>query len=147
LENRQTPNEITVLDAQGGGMGRNLVRMLKERLPGVRIIAAGTNALATAAMLKAGADIGATGENAIKFNCANAKIIIAPIGMIIANSMYGEITQEMAGALSNSPAKKILVPVKQSHVHIVGLIDRPLMQNMEEAVGAAQAYIEGTGEI
>jgi hypothetical protein len=147
LENRHMPNEITVLDAQGGGMGRNLVRMLKEKMPEVRVIAAGTNALATAAMLKAGADIGATGENAIKYNCANAKIIIAPIGMMIANSMYGEITQAMASALSNSPAKKILVPIRQSHVHIVGLLDRPLMQNMEEAIAAAKAYIEGTGEI
>lgn len=147
MENQHMPNEITVLDAQGGGMGRNLVRMLKERLPQVRIIAAGTNALATAAMLKAGADIGATGENAIIYNCANARIIIAPIGMMIANSMYGEITQGMASALSNSPAKKILVPVRQSHVHIVGLSERPLVQNMEEAVEAARSYIEGTGEI
>ena len=138
--------QITVIDAQGGGMGKNLVKLLKDRMPGIRIIAAGTNALATAAMLKAGADIGATGENAVIYNCENADIIIAPIGLMIPNAMYGEISEAMSLAFGKSRAKKILIPVRQEHVYIAGVTERTMVQNMEEAAAQARLYIEEAGE-
>ena len=88
--------EILVIDGQGGGMGKALIERMRLRLPDVRIVAAGTNAMATAAMLKAGAHIGATGENAICVNAAKADIIIGPIGIVLADSMFGELTPAMA---------------------------------------------------
>ena len=138
--------EITVIDAQGGGMGKSIVRLLKEQMPNVKIIAAGTNALATTAMLKSGADIGATGENAVIYNCENADIIIAPIGLMIPNAMYGEISESMALAFGKSRAKKILIPVRQEHIYIAGMAERTLLQNMEEAAAQAKRYIEEAGE-
>jgi len=131
---------ITVIDAQGGGVGKSLVRMLKQAAPQVKIIAAGTNALATAAMLKAGADVGATGENAVVYNIRRAQILLAPMGIMLANAMHGEITATMSVAFGESDAKKILVPVKQDHVYIAGLLDRPLLANLEDAVNKALAY-------
>ncbi len=131
-----------MIDAQGGGVGRGIIRIIKEKMPQIKIIAAGTNALATSAMLKAGADIGATGENAVLYACENADIIIAPIGLMIPDAMYGEITPAMALAFGKSRAKKILVPVKQGHVEIAGLDVKPLAQSIEEAAGLLLRYLE-----
>jgi len=98
---------VAVIDGQGGGIGRSVVEKLKNSLPGdIRIIALGTNSLATSNMLKAGANDGATGENAIVFNAARADFIIGAVGIISANSMLGELTPAIARAVAESPAKK-----------------------------------------
>ena len=127
----------TVIDAQGGGVGKMLVRLVRAALPQAQIIAVGTNALATSAMLRAGADVGATGENAVAVGCKNAQVLLAPIGLAFADSMYGEITAKMSLAFAKSQAKKILVPMKQCGVVIAGMPDWPLAQFLEDAVAKA----------
>ena len=98
---------ILVIDAQGGGIGRQLVAAVKEALPQARLTAVGTNTLATSAMLKAGADAAATGENAVVVNCKKADVIVGPIGIVIADSLLGEVTPAMACAVAQSRAKRI----------------------------------------
>lgn len=124
---------IVVMDAQGGGIGRMLVENLKKAAPQQQIIAVGTNALATAAMLKAGADQGATGENAVCVCAAKADLIMAPIGMVLCDAMLGEVTAKMACAVGKSEAHKILVPVSRCQTTVAGL---PSL-TMNEAVTAA----------
>ncbi|NLG92553.1 MAG: DUF3842 family protein [Clostridiales bacterium] len=125
---------VVVIDGQGGGMGRSLVEKLKAEIPGAKVIAVGTNSLATSAMLKAGADAGATGENAVIFNCSHADIITGPIGILLANAMLGEISPKMACAVSASMAQKVLVPVSTCRVHIAGTEDRPMAKYIEQTV-------------
>ena len=105
--------KIVILDAQGGGMGRQLVEGLKKALPNQPLIAVGTNALATAAMLRAGADQVATGENAVVVCAGMADLILCPIGMVLCDAMLGEVTANMALAVGRSKAHKILLPVSQ----------------------------------
>ncbi|MDR3278610.1 MAG: DUF3842 family protein [Oscillospiraceae bacterium] len=112
---------IAVVDGQGGGIGRAVVEKLKKELPpGHDIVALGTNALATSAMLKAGADEGATGENAVVVNAARADIIVGAIGIISANSMLGELTPRMARAVSESGALKLLLPLNRCNIEVAG---------------------------
>ncbi|MDR0861210.1 MAG: DUF3842 family protein [Oscillospiraceae bacterium] len=112
---------VTVLDGQGGGIGRAIVEKLKKELPDtVHIVALGTNALATSLMLRAGADDGATGENAVIVNAPKADIIVGAIGIIAANSMLGELTPAMARAVSESPALKLLLPLNRCGIEIAG---------------------------
>lgn len=112
---------IVVMDAQGGGIGRMLVEGLKKALPDQPVVAVGTNALATAAMLKAGADQGATGENAVKHAAARADLIMAPMGMVLCDAMLGEVTPGMACAVGSSEAHRILIPVTRCATSIAGL--------------------------
>ena len=126
--------KIVVIDAQGGGMGRMLVEGLKRALPEQPVIAVGTNALATSAMLKGGADQAATGENAIRVCAATADIILAPIGMVLADAMLGEVTAEMAVAIGSSPAYKILLPVSRCQTSVVGVTKMTMAEAVERAV-------------
>ncbi len=127
--------KIAVIDGQGGGMGRAIVENLRERFgKAVSITALGTNTLATAAMLKAGADEGATGENAIVYNSSKVDIIMGAIGIVAANSMLGELTPAMAAAVAGSPAKKVLIPVNKCNIQIAGVPDLTLQQYIDEAV-------------
>lgn len=114
---------VLVIDGQGGGLGRQLVAALKASFSDLTITAVGTNDTATGAMLKAGADHAATGENAVLVGCRKAGIIVGPIGIVIADSLYGEITPAMAVAVGQSPATRILVPVNHCDHIVVGVPD------------------------
>ncbi len=135
--------KIVVMDAQGGGLGRMLVEGLKRAMPDQPVLAVGTNAAATANMLKGGAAQGATGENAVRFNAMRADLILAPIGMLLCDGMLGEVTAEMALALGRSPAEKILIPAVRCGVSVAGAEPRPMSElvalAVAEAVRRAQA--------
>ena len=135
---------VVVMDAQGGGMGRQLVEGLKRAMPEQPVIAVGTNALATAAMLRAGADQGATGENAVVVCAAQADLILAPIGMVLCDAMLGEVTAAMACAVGRSPAHKILVPVSRCQTTVAGAQKLSMTEAVERAVSEARARIEGS---
>lgn len=134
---------VLVIDAQGGGMGRMLVEGLKRAMPQQPVTAVGTNALATSAMLKAGADQAATGENAIRVCAAKADIILAPIGMVLADAMLGEVTAEMAAAIGRSSAHKILLPVSRCQTSVVGVAKMTMAEAVEKAVVEAAERMKG----
>jgi 4-hydroxy-L-threonine phosphate dehydrogenase PdxA len=118
---------IAVIDGQGGGIGRYITEQLRKELPEqVEILAIGTNAMATAAMLKAGANEGASGENAVIFNATRVDLIVGPLGIVMANSMLGEVTPQMAEAITSSLAEKILLPVIKDRVELAGYKSEPL---------------------
>ena len=112
--------KIVIIHIQGGKMGKSVIEQLKKRFPGLETYAIGTNSIATSAMLKAGATYGATGENPVIVNAQDADIIIGPIGIVMANSLLGEITPAMATAIGISKAYKILIPVNRCNHYIVG---------------------------
>ena len=114
---------ILVIDAQGGGIGKQVVTAIKHDFPQAEITAVGTNNIATNAMLKAGADHAATGENAVVVGCRKADVIIGPIGIGIADAMFGEVTPTMAVAVGQSMAKRILIPVNHCDNLVVGVSD------------------------
>ncbi len=121
---------IAVVDGQGGGIGKNLIQNLKDKLDNrITVVALGTNALATSTMIKAGADEGATGENAIVQTVARVDLIVGPIGIVVANSMLGELTPKMAEAIGSAPCRKILIPVQKCSVSIAGS-ENKTMQNL-----------------
>ena len=113
--------DILVIDGMGGGIGKSIVERVKVELPDVCVIAVGTNSIATSAMLRAGADFGATGENAAIYNAARADYIIGVLGIALANSMHGEVSPKMAEAVASSPAHKILVPLDKCNVTVTGV--------------------------
>lgn len=125
---------ILIIDGQGGNLGRQLAKTMNEKLEKVQITVVGTNSIATANMLKAGNVVGATGENAVIVNARKADVIIGPIGIVIADSLYGEITKEMAYAVSSSNAKRILIPMNRCDNIVVGVSNQNLSQLIEEAV-------------
>jgi len=133
---------IAVVDGQGGGIGKIIVEKLRKGLPdNVEIVALGTNSAATVSMLKAGANDGATGENAIIYNAAKADIIVGAIGIIAANSMMGELTPSIARAISESPAKKILIPLNKCNIEIAGIGNESLPQLIDKAVALVKGII------
>ena len=125
--------KVLIIDGQGGGLGRQLVTAVKEKLPETEVLAVGTNSMATGAMLRAGADQAATGENAVLVACKRADVIIGPIGIVIADSMLGEITPAMAAAVGQSRARRILLPVNQCDNLIVGTEDLGMADKVREA--------------
>ena len=127
--------QICVIDGQGGGIGSTVIKKLKECFcEKIEIIALGANAIATAQMLKAKANRGASGENAIVHTIKSVDVIIGPIGIILANAMMGEITPKIAEAVASSPAKKLLIPLTQENVAIVGLSSIPLPRFIESLI-------------
>ena len=130
--------KIVVIDGQGGRMGALLcekIRKNQKKLPtGTELIAIGTNSAATAAMLKAGADCGATGENPVLVACRDADFIIGPLGILAADSLLGEVTPAMAIAVGGSPAQKLLLPVNRCNHHVVGVQDYSMARLTDEAV-------------
>ncbi|MEG1914663.1 MAG: DUF3842 family protein [Acidaminococcaceae bacterium] len=127
--------KIAFVDGMGGGLAAQVINQLAKQVPReVEIIGLGTNAAATAAMVKAGADKGATGENAICFSVQNADLIVGPIGIVLPNAMLGEISPQIATAIASAKGKKILIPVSQNHVQIVGLENKSLTHLVKETV-------------
>ncbi|MDD7381158.1 MAG: DUF3842 family protein [Succiniclasticum sp.] len=131
---------ILVIDAQGGGIGKQLITMLKQNIEKATITAVGTNSVATSAMLKAGADHAATGENAVIVGCRKADVIIGPIGIVIADSLFGEITPAMALAVGQSPAKRILLPINRCNTIIVGIPDLSLVKLISDSIREIQDF-------
>ena len=136
------PINILVIDAQGGGIGRQLVGSIKQELPEVSVTAVGTNSAATSAMLKAGADRAAIGENAVVVACRTADVILGPVGIVIADAMLGEITPVMAAAVGRSPARRILIPFDHCDNVVVGVADMSMSGLIREAVKALRTVVE-----
>ena len=126
--------EIVIIDGQGGGIGSSVVEILKKELDDLFIIAIGTNSAATNRMKKAGADVVATGENAIIYNAKNAKMIVGPIGFVFANSMYGEVSPAMASAISASEATKYFIPVSKCSGHVLGVENKLIQEYIKKLV-------------
>jgi hypothetical protein len=126
---------ICVIDGQGGGIGAALIKYLKEAYgETVELIGLGTNAIATSQMLKAGANRGASGENAIVQTVRKADLIVGPIAITWANAMLGEVTSKMAAAITSSPAPKILLPLTQESVILAGVVKEPLPHMIQKIV-------------
>lgn len=126
--------KVLVIDAQGGGIGKQLITEIVSRKLPVEITAVGSNSAATSQMLKAGAEHAATGENAVKVGCRTADFIMGPIGIAIADSMYGEITSDMACAVGQSIAQKIFIPVNHCSNYVVGVSNLNLKNLIKESV-------------
>ena len=132
---------ILVMDAQGGGIGKQVVTAVRTRFPDVTITAVGTNAAATTAMLRAGADEGATGENAAVVCCRRADVIIGPVGIVIADAMLGEVTPRMAVAVGQSAAKRILIPVNHCANFIAGVADLSVARLVDSVVAELEKTV------
>lgn len=126
--------KVVIIDGQGGKMGQSVIAQLKKSLPKLPVIAIGTNSIATSAMLKAGADAGATGENPVIVASRDADLIIGPIGIVIADSLLGEITPAMAEAIGRSRAYKILIPVNRCNHYVVGCEDLTLTESIAQVI-------------
>ena len=135
--------KLLVIEVQGGKMGKAIIEQLKAAFPEQKIIAVGTNSIATSTMLKAGADMGATGENPVIYNSKDADIIVGPIGIIITNSLLGEVTPRMAAAVSSSGAVKFLIPSNKCNSHVVGTQDLSLTEYVSLAVDKVREQMSG----
>jgi hypothetical protein len=133
---------IAVIDGQGGGIGSTIIKRLRENLgEEVEIIGLGTNAMATGAMLKVGANKGASGENAIVQTVKTVDIIIGTISIVLANSMMGELTPKMAEAIASSPAVKFLLPLRMPEVEIIGTPKEPLPHLIDQLIKRIQEIV------
>ncbi len=133
---------VCIIDGQGGGIGSAIIRRLKERFEEtIEVIALGTNAIATAQMLKARANKGASGSNAIVQTVKKADVIVGPVGIIMPHAMMGEVTLEMAEAVCQSDAKKVLLPLTQENISIVGVTGFPLPQLVDELIDTHLAFL------
>ena len=125
---------ILVIDGQRGNIGRALVHEITEKLPDAELIAVGTNSIATASMLKAGARNAATGENAVLVACRRADVIAGPVGIVIADALLGEVTPAMAVAVGQSRAARVLIPVIRCDTLVAGVTDNTTASLLQDAV-------------
>lgn len=126
--------KITIIDGQGGRIGKSIIEQLKKKHSALELYAIGTNSIATSAMLKAGADYGATGDNAVIVNAADSDIIAGPIGIVFANALLGEITPAIAAAIGASRAYKILIPSNRCNHFVAGCAEAPMGEYIRIAV-------------
>ena len=141
----KAPKTVIVVDGMGGGIGAQLAaRIRREIKADISLLALGTNAIASQCMVEAGALRGASGENAFRVTLASADFILGPVGIVLADSMMGELSPAMAGAVLSSPARRILLPISQSHVTIVGLAQRSVNELIDEALAALATGLDGT---
>lgn len=125
---------LLIIDGQGGQLGAQLIKAIMSRFTDMKIMAVGTNATATAAMLKAGAKQAATGENPVIVACRKADVIIGPIGIVIADAMYGEVTERMAVAVGQADATRILIPINKCENLIAGVSDTSMSAMIEDTL-------------
>ena len=133
--------KIVVIDGQGGRIGKNVIEQVKAGHKDLELYAIGTNTMATSAMLKAGADFGATGENAVLVNTADADIVIGPVGIVFANALLGEITPAIATSVGASRAFKILIPVNRCNHYIAGCAENSLGEYIRIAVDKLEGML------
>ena len=126
--------KVLVIDAQGGGVGKQLITAMKQSMQDIVITAVGTNSAATSAMLKAGADFAATGENAVVVACRKTDFIVGPVGIVIADALLGEITPRMAVAVAQSDAKRILLPFNHCNNIIAGVSEFQVGKLVQAAI-------------
>lgn len=136
---------VVVVDGQGGGMGRGLVESIKKKWPKLHVRAVGTNSLATSAMLRAGADDGATGENAVVFNVQQADLLLGPIGILTPNGLLGEVSPAMAGAVGASEAVKILLPSQRCSIRLAAGDPQPLQFYLDQALRLLEEELAARG--
>lgn len=135
--------KIAVVDGQGGGMGKAIIEKFRQIFGNeLHIVAFGTNALATALMIKSGANEGASGENAIMFSISSFDVVIGSIAIIAANSMYGELTPGIATSIAQCNALKILIPLNKYNIQIAGVKSEPLPHHIDEAVDIFRKFLE-----
>lgn len=132
---------ILVIDGQGGGLGRQVISAIKGKFDCFHITAIGTNANASQAMLKAGADRAATGENPVIVALKEAEIVIGPVGIVIADSMLGEVTEKIALAVGRSEAKKLLIPVNICNNYVVGVPSLSISVMIEGVLRYLESFI------
>ena len=133
---------ILIIDGQGGQLGGQIIKSLKTNFSDLKITAIGTNSTATSAMLKSGADFAATGENPVIVACRKADIIIGPIGIVIADSLLGEITPKMAVAIGQSDAVRILLPLNKCSNLVAGVSSLSTTEILEDVVSKVREIIE-----
>lgn len=133
---------ILIIDGQGGHLGSQIIKAVISRYPDADLTAIGTNAAATTAMVKAGAKKAATGENPVVVACRKADVIIGPIGIVIADSLYGEITPTMAVAVGQSNASKILIPVNKCENLVAGVSNLTISSLIEDTLLKLQTIID-----
>lgn len=133
---------ILVIDGQGGRLGKQIVEAARRQFPDAEILAVGTNATATATMLKGGADDAATGENPVVVACRKADIIIGPLGIVIADSLLGEVTEKMALAVARSSAERILIPMNRCDNLIAGVNAQSIGELVEDAIAKMIQTVE-----
>ena len=134
---------IAVIDGQGGGIGKHIVEQLRKKMPGLDILALGTNALATGAMVRAGATEGASGESAICYNVDRADMIVGSLAIMMVHGLLGEITATIATAISASKADKILLPIQRGNILLVGIQRTPLPHQIEALVTEVEERVKG----
>lgn len=133
--------KITIIDGQGGRIGKSVIEQIRKKHSELELYAIGTNSIATSAMLKAGADYGATGDNAVVVNAADSDIIVGPIGIVFANALLGEITPAIATAVSASKAYKILIPVNRCNHFVAGCEEIPMGEYIRIAVEKIESML------
>ena len=133
--------KITIIDGQGGRIGKSIIEQIKKKHPKLELYAIGTNSIATSAMLKAGADHGATGDNAVMVNTADSDLIVGPIGIVFANALLGEITPAIAAAIGASKAFKILIPVNRCNHFVAGCKDAPMSDYIRIAIEKIESML------
>ncbi|NLX92748.1 MAG: DUF3842 family protein [Clostridiales bacterium] len=133
---------VLIIDGQGGKIGKLLIEGIKVAGIAAEITAVGTNSIATSTMLKAGADNAATGENAVAVNCRRADVIIGPVGIVIADSLYGEVSPAMAIAVGQSSAQKMLLPVNQCSSYVAGVPDLTFGSLVSDIIAQLKKWIE-----